>query len=82
MGVVRFLLFNYPDTLPELPFTFRPGMTIRDLAEECAQVSGVTAPASEMLNTGAMVDGKYVSTDYKFDGSEGAVDFMNQIGDG
>lgn len=82
MGVVRFLLFNYPDTLPELPFTFRPGMTIRDLTEECAVMSGVTAPASEMQSTGAMVDGKYVSTDYQFNGSESTVDFMNQIGDG
>ena len=82
MGVVRFLLFNYPNTLEEVPFSFREGMTVQELAETLTAVEGVTAPADEMLLAGCMVDNRYVSEDYVFNGKEDTVDFMNQIGDG
>ncbi|MBQ6385117.1 MAG: hypothetical protein IJJ38_02975 [Lachnospiraceae bacterium] len=82
MAVVRFLLFNYPDNIAEVPFTFVPGMTVREVAETCAKMDGVTAPAEGMLEAGCMVDGRYVANDYIFTGSENAVEFMNQIGDG
>ena len=82
MAVVRFLLFNFPDNIPEVPFTFEPGMTVRDVAEACEGMDGVTADAEGMLDAGCMVDGSYVADDYVFTGREMSVDFMNQIGDG
>ena len=82
MTTIRFLLFSHPGTREELQLEIEPGTTVTELAAICEKQEGVTAPASVMIDAGCMIDGRYVANDYAFDGTEGNVDFMNQIGDG
>ncbi len=82
MTTIRFLLFSYPGTRQELTLEIEPGTTFKELCDLCERQEGVTAPASVMVDAGAMVEGHYVSNDYVFDGTESTVDIMNQIGDG
>ena len=82
MTTIRFLLFSYPGTKEELQLEIEPGTTFRELCAICEKQDGVTAPASVMVDAGGMVEGRYISNDYVFDGTEKTVDIMNQIGDG
>lgn len=81
-SIIKFVIFDCPHSARKIEMDIKAGITKKQLAEQCAQMPGVTATAKQIFVTNCIVDGKYRPETYVFTGNEREVLFLETVAGG